>query len=385
MRIASVPLPSPDVAELVALIASSDGTSPVNELGELALAGSRDAVCLVCLVPLEQFHLPDTRVEQFQLPDREKAPKTPDSANWQAELLNEPNWQQEMLTGFALIDPREQTVQLGVHPSFRRRGVGTALGVAASSHPDARHFWAFGNLPGAPELAARLGLTKERELYVMARPLDEVAPTPAPPGVVIDTFAPEDAAAVVEVNAAAFAHHPEQGNLTLDDFHTLTDQPWFDPAGLFVARRDGRVVGFHWTKVHTAAAKPPGGGESSDSGLTGQGHTAAAEPPGGGATVGASGASSDSGETGQSPVGDSSGLTGQSPVGEVYVLGVHPDAEGIGLGRSLLEAGLAHLHALGLPTVKLYVESSSSRVVAMYQAATFEVIHTDASYAKDAR
>ena len=122
------------------------------------------------------------------------------------------------------------------------------------------------------------------------------------------------------VNRAAFAHHPEQGRLSIDDFYALTRQPWFDPAGLLVAHRDGQTTGFHWTKRHAAT------------------------------------------------------------LGEVYVLAVQPGHGGGGLGRALLEAGLAYLRDAGCERVELYVEAPEERVVALYKAAGFRVLTADTSY-----
>ena len=126
---------------------------------------------------------------------------------------------------------------------------------------------------------------------------------------------------VVAVNAAAFAHHPEQGRLTVEEFDQLAAQDWFDPDGLFVAHAaDGEVAGFHWTKRH-------GGG-----------------------------------------------------LGEVYVLAVAPAHEGKGLGRALLSRGLRHLAAVGDARVQLYVEAAEQRVVRLYRNAGFEIAQTDTAY-----
>lgn len=278
MRIEQTPLPSQAVSQLVESVSAHDGTPPINDLGRLALAGRR---AMTCLSAIDDGHA----------------------------------------VGFALIDPRESSVQLGVDPAHRRRGVGTALADAASEYAP-ESWWAFGDLPAAAALADTLGLAPVRKLLVMQRSLASVETPQLPDGYRFERYLPSDAGDVVAVNAAAFAHHPEQGNLTITDFNTLTETAWFDPLGLILAKRGEELAGFHWTKSHSAE------------------------------------------------------------LGEVYVLGVRPADSGHGLGRALLDAGLTYLKDTGHEQVELYVESSEKRVVAMYEAATFEVIHTDTCYAR---
>lgn len=224
------------------------------------------------------------------------------------------------LAGIAIADPREQSIVVAVDPAHRRHGIGSRLLTAALAAHPAYSVWAFGTLPAAERLAAGLSLVPVRRLLRLERDLGDEPETSPPEGYRITTYSPDDAAAIVAVNAAAFAHHPEQGRLTVEEFLGLTRQPWFSPDGLLLARRGDELAGFHWTKRHDAE------------------------------------------------------------LGEVYVLAVHPDHHGGGLGRSLLEAGLAHLARSGCHRVLLYVEGDQERVVRLYRSAGFEQAAVDTSY-----
>ena len=167
-----------------------------------------------------------------------------------------------------------------------------------------------------------------------------------PGGVELRTFRPGvDDEAWVALNALAFRGHPEQGSWTIDDLHRRESEPWFDPAGFFLAVRHGddgeRLVGFHWTKVHG-----------------GDGH----EHP--------------------HPHPDGHGH-GHDPIGEVYVVGVDPAERGTGLGRALTLTGLRHLRALGLPDAMLYVDADNTPAIRLYQALGFTRWETDVMFSRD--
>lgn len=235
------------------------------------------------------------------------------------------------VVGYAQCDRSTHQAQLLVAPQHRRQGVGSALlGQVQAVEPQAS-WWAFGNLEGARGLARSKGLRLERELLIMERDLVAFPPAreDAPEGIEIRAFEEGDAQALVEVNADAFSHHPEQGAMSLDDFWMRAGEDWFDPAGLLVAIDDdsGAFLGFHWTKTERLDPELP-----------------------------------------------------DEVVGEVYVIGVEPSASGRGIGRALLSAGLAHLADKGVRRVRLYVEASEKRVVKMYGSARFEVVTRDASY-----
>ncbi|MET8897600.1 mycothiol synthase [Streptomyces albogriseolus] len=235
----------------------------------------------------------------------------------------------EELVGYAQLedtDPVEPpAAELVVHPSYRAQGHGRALGTALLAASGKRlRVWAHGGHSAARHLAQVLGLTLFRELRQMRRPLANMdLPDPVlPEGVTVRTFEPgRDDAAWLALNAAAFAHHPEQGSLTQRDLDDRKAEPWFDPAGFFLAERDGRLIGFHWTKVHA-----------------GEG------------------------------------------LGEVYVLGVAPDAQGGGLGKALTTIGLRHLANQGQPTAMLYVDADNKAAVSVYERLGFVTHERDLMY-----
>ncbi|MFJ9646998.1 mycothiol synthase [Streptomyces sp. NPDC004244] len=225
-------------------------------------------------------------------------------------------------------DPVEApAAELVVHPALRGRGHGRALGSALLAASGKRiRVWAHGGKSAARHLAQVLGLTLFRELRQLRRPLgpdSPALPEPVLPAeVTVRTFVPgQDDAAWLATNAAAFAHHPEQGSLTQRDLDDRMAQPWFDPKGFFLAEREGELVGFHWTKVHAA-----------------------------------------------------------EQLGEVYVLGVLPGAQGGGLGKALTAVGLQHLAAAGLPTAMLYVDADNTAALAVYEGLGFSTHEVDLMY-----
>ena len=149
------------------------------------------------------------------------------------------------LVGYAQLDPTatapdgapDPVAELVVHPAHRRRGIGSALLAALLDRTPAVRVWAHGALPAAAALAARAGLTAQRELWRMRRDLDVPLPDVAvPDGVRIRSFAVgADEAELLRVNNAAFAWHPEQGGWTLDDVAEREAEPWFDPDGVLLA------------------------------------------------------------------------------------------------------------------------------------------------------
>ncbi|TSD96561.1 mycothiol synthase [Skermania sp. ID1734] len=237
------------------------------------------------------------------------------------------------LAGYAnLVPGRDEhppMAEVVVAPAQRNHGIGTKLvdAALAAGGPGAR-VWAHGNLPAAQAVARRLELEPVRQLLQSRRAMATALPeVEVPAGVSVRTYAgPDDDAEILRVNNAAFAWHPEQGGWTEQEVASRRASDWFDPAGLFLATDEhGKLLGFHWTKIHRTA-----------------------EPA----------------------------------VGEVYVVAVDPGAQGRGLGRLLTLVGLQYLHEHGLPAVMLYVEADNVAAVRTYRALGFETFHTDVAYAR---
>ncbi|WP_375482110.1 mycothiol synthase [uncultured Jatrophihabitans sp.] len=191
---------------------------------------------------------------------------------------------------------------------------------------------------------------RERELHQLRRPLDADHPVPADPPLADDItvrafVAGQDDAAWLALNAAAFAHHPEQGGWDERDLEARMAEPWFDPAGFLLAERDGELLGFHWTKVHDTA---PSDGAQPDG----------AQPDG----------------------AQPDGAQPDGPLGEVYVLGVSPQAQGLGLGRGLLVRGLRLLAGRGCPAVLLYVDGDNDAALHLYAKDGFVTYDLDVQW-----
>jgi mycothiol synthase len=168
--------------------------------------------------------------------------------------------------------------------------------------------------------SAGVGGRRVRTLHFLEveLPIEVVA---VPSGVTMRTFEPgRDNAAWLEQNNSAFAEHPEQGAWRHEDLEMRLAEPWFDPSGFLVFEREGRIVASCWTKVHEL-------------------HT--------------------------------------ERFGEIYVISVHPSAQGSGLGRVAVTQGLDLLRRKGVARAALFVDDSNTGARALYGALGFREVRAD--------
>lgn len=225
-------------------------------------------------------------------------------------------------------------------PTRRGGGLGTRAVAEALASADAEipgggraplTAWSHGDHPAARALAARFGFAATRRLLRLRCALTP-ARVPGRPesesghgGMRLSTFRPgRDDAEWVALNALIFAAHPEQGALTVDDVHARASEPWFCADDFLVARdTSGQMAGYNWLKIE------PGTRD-----------------------------------------------------GEIYVIGVAPEASGQGLGRRLMQAGLARLAARGCTTATLYVEGDNVPALGLYRSLGFQDDTRDVQYTR---
>jgi len=225
------------------------------------------------------------------------------------------------------------SVELVVHPHHRyeMNVIGpelleAALDEVASSGGGHVHWWVFEPTIAHETVARTVGLTAGRTLHQMRRslPLSVADQSAAVP---VRAFVKgHDEQAWLDVNNAAFAHHPEQGGWDIVTLTSRMAQPWFDPTGFLLHEIDGRLAGFCWTKIHHDT----------------------------------------------SPT-----------MGEIYVIAVHPDFHGRGLGRGLTVSGLQSIADRGITTAMLYVDASNRAAVTMYEDLGFHLHRTDRAFVGD--
>ncbi|HEX2029328.1 MAG TPA: GNAT family N-acetyltransferase [Nitriliruptorales bacterium] len=197
--------------------------------------------------------------------------------------------------------------------------------VAARHRSDHLSVWIRHATDDDHRCARAAGFGVERELLVLGRQVSsDVAPPSWPSGMQVRAFQPgHDEDQVVRLLRDAYSGTADAG-WDRQRFAQRRGYDWFDPDDLLVAEgENGELSGVHWTKRRRDGA------------------------------------------------------------GEVYNLAVHPSAQGTGLGRALLRAGLAHLHARGCADVILWVDVGNEPARRLYRSEGFAPRWTDVAFGTD--
>ena len=196
--------------------------------------------------------------------------------------------------------------QFVVDPDHRRAGQGGAMLSHLMEGRDRLLSWAFGDHPGAKALAERHGFEPVRtQLHMHASVNAEGGQEPW-----VTTFREEDTEEWLALNARAFAHLPDLGDMNRADLEATMAQPWFKREDFLLFHEHKRIVAYSWMKV-------------------------------------------------------------EESIGEFYVVGVDPELRGQGLGRQMVDAGFAHLAARGIRSAQLVVESDNIPAIRLYHSMGF--------------
>ncbi len=237
-------------------------------------------------------------------------------------------WQGQRLMGYADLRLQADGRAIGgvtVHPHARGRGVGRKLLnrlVALARSRGVRYL----DVPVVPRVTAavalltRAGFKRARDWQEMVWVGQEPPPVPEPLlGIRLRTYQPgQDEAAWIALDAAAFTGHWGAAPLTSDDVVAITRRPDFDPAGLWFAEADGKLVGQALARYNP------------------------------------------SGPT----------LRGM-PVGQIEDVAVLPDYRGRGIGRALLLAAMGYLWNRGCRVIELTVDTANADAHRLYDALGF--------------
>jgi mycothiol synthase len=231
---------------------------------------------------------------------------------------------------FAFVAPTHDgafaMIRLGVVEPHRRRGIGDALlacgitsiaGLPASLGVRELNLSAWDPNAAAAAFAARHGFRHARNFWRMERPRATIEDPRWPDGIVARVFDGSEQA-LGDFNRAynrSFADHYHYVRSSLEDTRAVVGQSHFRPDGLLLAHRNGTCVGF---------CRNARFGEA----------------------------------------------------GEVALIGVVPEARGIGLGRALLRWGVSWLGAQGVDPLYLMVDGENEGALRLYRSEGFAVART---------
>jgi len=186
---------------------------------------------------------------------------------------------------------------------------------ASLEEPGPRRLWALDDR--LARCAGESGMTEVRALLHLACELPTMSAASPVEGVSLQRYEHErDLTGFLEMHGAAFVGHPDNESWGCVELEERFERDWFDPDGFMMARGgDGDIVGACWTKMH------PGS------------------------------------------------------IGEIYLVAVHPQHQGRGLGRWLTLSGLEYMRSeRGAVRGMLYAEASNEAALGLYLEVGFEVV-----------
>lgn len=183
--------------------------------------------------------------------------------------------------------------------------------------------WVRFSSPREMDAAGRAGFTVRRRLGVLGRSLEDVDVAAPPEGIGVRHVTNEDLDGVLAVLLDAY-DGTDDGGWTRDELERRRAYPWYRDEDLLVAATDdNRIAGIHWTKRRDQKR------------------------------------------------------------GETYNLAIAPWAQGQGLGRALLTAGMQHLAEAGKSEIILWVDRANERAIALYDSVGFQTQWDDVALSLD--
>jgi len=261
-------------------------------------------------------------IDNHELDDPLNHPFVGPAEAWVAEGENE-------LAGFSTAFKLDSglgpwaVVRVAVLPRYRRRGIGRALLEQARASLARQipgeivkiSYWE--PCPEGEAFAPAMGFAHDRYFWDMERSHRERPSVVWPEGIEARTW--DGTRPMLEdwndCSNAAFAQSPMSLTSTIEQCEMLTRQDHFRASGLLLAYRDRRCVGFCRCALHPE-------------------------------------------------------------FGDLDVLGVAPEARGIGLGRAIVRWGTAWLLEQGAPSIRLTVDGENDRAADLYRSEGFDVIKT---------
>jgi mycothiol synthase len=240
------------------------------------------------------------------------------------------------IIGYAHLDQTDlvagPSVELVVDPDHRSFGIGKQLlSKAVEIFGQNLRLWVHGENEAAAALANSFNFEKIRTVLQMQKHLTDIEKLPIiDPKIIIRSFLPGlDNNDWLSLNNKVFKDHPEQSDWQLSDLNHRLNEEWFDEKGFFIATLNNQMIGSTWTKIHGALTHD---------------HDSSHDHP---------------------------------AIGEIYITAVDPEYAGKKLGKTLTITALNFLKINNLTEAKLFVDSTNSKALKLYQGLGFKSFEKD--------